>query len=294
MKRLLASLDSLLLFSLVAMGLLALTAGTAGAQSLEPAGLTNVHVWVNPEYDDPRLLVMMEGQITGSEPPTAVRFLVPHEAVMYSAGSMDAQGKYTGGPPDRKSSTVAGWDEISYQITSDRFRVEYYYDAIKGFPDKTISCDVRWPYPVSGLNVFVQQPRNATNFVVTPAGGQAGVDADGLDIQTYIIPSVDKDTLVHFDIAYTRTDTNPSIGSPSTPTGPPTEKSNTGLLVGVLAGVAVLVAAGVLWATRSRPAKQAARSRAGGRAARGPFCSQCGRRLDHPSRFCPYCGASQE
>ena len=64
-----------------------------------PTGFQNVQLWVNPEYDDPRLLVMLEGQIVGTQPPAEVRFLVPSAAEMYSAGSMDAQGRYSGGPP---------------------------------------------------------------------------------------------------------------------------------------------------------------------------------------------------
>ena len=294
MKRVLTLLVSLFLFSPLAL------ATTAAAQTLEPTGLANVHVWINPEYDDPRLLVMMEGQITGTQAPATVRFLVPAGAEMYSAGSKDAQGNYTGGPPARQPSNVAGWDEISYELRSSTFRVEYYYDAITGYPNKTISCDVRWPYPVSSLNVFVQRPRNSDNFTVSPSGGQAGIDGEGFSIYTYSFPNVARDTPVHFDIAYTRADTTPSLGSPATT--PAAGKSNTGLLVGILAGVAVLAAAGVLWVTRARPATRAARRRAaagggasgtGGRAAAGPFCSQCGRRLDRPARFCPYCGAAQ-
>ncbi|MFC1987592.1 hypothetical protein ACFLVH_03510 [Chloroflexota bacterium] len=45
-----------------------------------PTGFQNVHLWVNPEYDDPRLLIMLEGQIVGTQPPAEVRFLVPSTA----------------------------------------------------------------------------------------------------------------------------------------------------------------------------------------------------------------------
>jgi len=55
----------------------------------EVTGFKNVKLWIYPEHDDPRLLVMLEGQITGAQPPVRVKFLVPSAAEMYSAGSMD-------------------------------------------------------------------------------------------------------------------------------------------------------------------------------------------------------------
>ena len=68
---------------------------------------------------------MLQGQIEGVEPPVVVRFLVPSEAEMYSAGSMDALGQYTGGPPNRESSSIPGWDEINYEVTTNTFQSPY-------------------------------------------------------------------------------------------------------------------------------------------------------------------------
>ncbi len=112
---------------LVAISLLFITADIplALAQTEnEPDGFKNVTLWIYPEFDDPRLLVMLEGQIVGVQVPATVRFLVPSAAEMYSAGSMNAQGQYSGGPPRREPSAIAGWDEISYEVTTDTFRIE--------------------------------------------------------------------------------------------------------------------------------------------------------------------------
>jgi hypothetical protein len=180
----------------------------AQAQSaVEPVGFDNVTLWVYPEYDDPRLLMMLEGQITGAEPPALVRFLVPEAAEMYSAGSKDAQGKYTGGPPTRKASTIPGWDEISYTLTSKTFRLEYYDDIITGSPDKKISYDFRWLYPISNLQVVIQQPKKASDFVVMPFGTQTL--EGGFTVYTYnksgltIDPGMQP---LHFDISHTKAD----------------------------------------------------------------------------------------
>ena len=128
----------------------------------EPEGFKNVRLWVFPEYDDPRLLVMLEGKIVGAQAPVTVRFLVPSAAEMNSAGSMDSLGQYSGGPPDREPSAISGWDEISYVVTSDIFRVEYYDPIIIGQTDKTIRYEFYGLYPISDLRVIVQEPRKST------------------------------------------------------------------------------------------------------------------------------------
>ena len=148
-----------------------MTAGSGNTPALaqDEAGVTgfqNVQLWVYPEFDDPRLLVMMEGQIVGAEAPVEVRFLVPSAAEMYSAGSMDAEGQYSGGPPARQASSEPGWDEISYTVTTDTFRVEYYDPVITDQPDKLINYEFRTLYPVSGLTITFQEPKNATRGTI--------------------------------------------------------------------------------------------------------------------------------
>src|SRR5450759_393867 len=104
-------------YLLLIVSLIALLSGTLVQPALaqatnEPSGFKSVTVWVYPEYDDPRVLVMLEGQITGTTLPALVKFLVPQSANLFSAGSKNAQGVYSGGPPNRKASSIAGWDEI--------------------------------------------------------------------------------------------------------------------------------------------------------------------------------------
>ncbi len=261
----------------------------------EPAGYRNVTVWVNPEYDDPRLLVMMQGKITGVDAPALVRFLVPRDAEMYSAGSKDAQDKYSGGPPDRKPSQIPGWDEISYTLKTDTFRVEYYDPVISSKPDKNISYDFRSLYPISDLTVIVQEPKKSTNFTVTP-GGRSFKDGEGFSAYSYNYSNQGIDKPLHFDISYTRTDTNPSLSSPS-PNAKGAGSSVSGLTVGLIVGV--IMAGLLVWILRSKKkAVPAAKysSRAGQtRAAkrrnqRNRFCGKCGEPVEGSPQFCPHCG----
>ncbi|MFH0941562.1 MAG: zinc ribbon domain-containing protein [Chloroflexota bacterium] len=268
---------------------------------LEPAGFKNVRLWLNPEYDDPRLLVMLEGKIDGVTAPARVRFLVPQAAEMYSAGSKDAQGKYTGGPPERQASGIPGWDEISYMVKTDTFRMEYYDPIITGQPAKTISYEFRSRYPISGLTVTVQQPRRATDFRVQPAGNATGsplVDTEGFRVIQYLYPVLASGSPLSFEIAYHKSDSEPALPTPDSGKSPSSPNSPADLLwVGVI--LAALLVVGVLWILKSRPGKKAARrpqakSSAAFRAKAQPgagFCRNCGRPLKSTDKFCTNCGA---
>jgi hypothetical protein len=264
----------------------------------EPLNLTGVILWIYPEYDDPRLLIMVEGQISGVDPPAQIRFLVPSSAEMYSAGSKDAQGNYSGGPPNRTSSQIAGWDEISYQIQTPVFRVEYYAPLITGQTDKHISYDFKTVYPITDLEAFVQVPSKASNFNVTPLGTPT---TEG-DFQVYtskytnLVPEHD----LHFDISYTKSDPNPSL-STSAQT-PVSEGSSNIVLIFIIAG-SVIVAGALIWVLQATRKKAKIVKKAPSnihtskpKSKRPPpkFCDQCGKSLEYPSRFCPHCRSKLE
>ena len=288
-----------LLFFLVATGLLFIGADIPQASAQSENGITgyeNVQLWVYPEYDDPRLLVMLEGQIMGVKPPAEVRFLVPSASEMYSAGSMDAQGIYSGGPPQREPSQIPDWDEISYEVTTDTFRIEYYDPIIIGQSDKTISYEFRWLYPISNLAVIIQEPRGSSNFTVLPQG-ESFTDNQGFASHLYNHYDIDDELPLRFDITYFKSDPNPSLAledNESTTTNVP-------MIAGIVTGSCVAFVIGYLRRKKSRPRTRAERRHsAQSTLVRGSkekhssrrFCSQCGQRLDSPSRFCPHCGTN--
>jgi hypothetical protein len=290
----------LALLGLVVLGAVAAGSGSsAGAQTVEPAAFKNVHLWLNPEYDDllglntPSLLVMLEGDIVGVQAPVRVRFLVPSTAQMYSAGSIDSRGEYTGGPPDRNPSSNAGWDEISYELTQSTFKVEY-YDPIGETADRLIAYQFLRFYRIDNLTVTVQEPRQSIGFQVNPEG-QAATDREGFRIQSYNYANLDVATAVKYDITYKRSSLQPSLAV--------TPGSSRGLIIGIVAAVVLLGAGGLILMSRSnrrsKPVSRAARRRgrvadkpARGQPAPASFCSQCGRKLDRGVRFCPDCGTA--
>lgn len=177
----------------------------------DPVEYSAVEMWVQPEYDDPRVLVMIEGKVVRQASASKqVRFLVPSNAEMYSAGSIDAKGNYSGGPPGRTPSQIAGFDEIFYDLTTDRFRVEYYQDSIRGDSEKTIDFEFKTPIRISGLSLSVQQPLKATNMRLQPQY-QSTYKADSFNFFQYSYPTVTLEQPVRLTINYTKTDISPSI-----------------------------------------------------------------------------------
>jgi len=259
----------------------------------ELSELDNVHLWVYPEYDDPRLLVMLQGQIADIQAPTTIRFLVPSAAEMYSAGAIDDQGHYTGGPPHREPSDIQGWDEISYELTSDIFRVEYYDPIIMGFPDKTISYEFRSLYQIANLHIIIQEPRKSDDFNIS-IEGEVSSDDQGFTNHIFEYQDLHRETPIEFEISYTKLSTLPSLSIEDD------EPNNTPLIVSTIVGVLIILTVGLFWVLKSKPKNRAERKRMSRkkqvkgsnyeRHDHGKFCNQCGKSIDEMSRYCQFCG----
>ena len=268
----------------------------------EPTSLKTVRLWVNPEYDDPRVLTMVEGQIVGVTAPALVRFLVPTNAEMYSAGFKDAQGTYQRAPDwdgvsNIKPSGIDGWNVVSFTINAATFRTEWYEDAIQGLPDKKISYDFRTLYPISDLSVVIQRPTKATNFLVSPKE-QSSFNDSGFQVFKYSLSNIAKDATVHYDISYTKTDSKPSISQNQTGSEGSGKGSSTTVWLAVGFGGILAIALIFVFMqggsrrrsapARGRRAQPAARRGASGGAKR--FCTECGAGIQGQSKFCPECG----
>ncbi len=296
--------------------------GVQTARAAEPTSFNNVQLWVDPEYDDPRLLVMLEGKIVGANPPATIRFLVPSGAQMFSAGSKDAQGRYSGGPPARRPSDLPGWDEISYNVTSPTFRMEYYDSSIVGGPDKTISFQFRPLYPITNLWVGVQEPKTSSNFKVSPPAQSKGRD-EGMVVNEYRYSNLDAGKPLDFSIAYTKSDPSPSITNPAlSSTGNAgssggSSSSQPMVVIGIVFGVAALALLGFVLISKSgsgrksrqqlryaesrasragggRPLPQGRQNQAQSRGSKGSNSPKGPVPQDKGSRFCPKCGSQQD
>lgn len=297
---------------------------SAPAKALEePAELTSVIAQVFPEYDDlvglnsPSLLVMLHGQVGGvtvpsTASPATIRFLVPAAAIMSSAGSLDATGTYVydkdkNPPYDRNASAdLPGWDEVSYKITNSTFVMEYYDPSIiKGYPDKTIDYEFRTLYPITDLQIFIQEPLTSTNYSIIPAS-DAFTSTDNYSGKQFKFHQYNRSNLLagdllSFNIAYTKSDPLPSILPSNNGSTASTDSGSTGTIVWIILGALVLIAVGVYFALRINSNRR--NSRRNDRRARmgkskkkrllAGFCGQCRQPLDSSDVFCPNCGAKR-
>jgi len=267
----------------------------------EPVKFKNVVLSINPEYDDPlalgypTVLVMLDGEIDGANPPVDIRFLVPTGAAMYSAGSGPRTSYARGASLELgKPSDIAGWDEISYTLETNSFVVEY-YAPIPTSPNRDFSVDFIPLFDINGLQAFIQEPRQATDFkIVTPSQSVTQTpfkDDEGFNVQRYSLGSLKSGQQISFNISYTKNNQAPSLAISQGP-------STAGLLIifGTVMGVILLV---VLYQVRkTSSSRQRNRSRAPAnlrtrKSAGERFCTKCGARLDKSERFCPQCGTKQ-
>ncbi len=266
------------------------------AQDQSTITFKNTTLTIDPEYDDyanldvPSVLVMYEGEIVSSS-LQKITFLVPSDAVMYSAGS-GPRSQYVIGDSLNLSGTsnLTGYKEISFIPRTNYFVVEY-YAPIQGQPDRSIPFELHTLYPISNMRVVIQEPKRATNFKVSPEG-TLGSDQEGFKAHAYNIPSVTPDQPLAYDITYTKQDTNPSQGASGS--GP---SANTPLILIVIGAIVVL---GVILfflpqlrgnsrrtgsRTQRRQAERTAR-----KDQKSKFCRDCGKPVKDNDRFCPSCG----
>ena len=271
----------------------------------KPLVFKDVKLSIYPEHDDllnlgvPSLLVMIDGEIEGVARPVTVRFLVPSGALMYSAGS-GPRTSYVGGPPDRKTSNINGWDEISYTLQTNIFVVEYYV-PISDTQPRILSGDFIPLYPVDGLVADVLQPPETVGFSVQPGTAPANqlgfTDSQGFNHKQYTYDSLASREMLGFSLSYAKKESS---------------SSNIPLIIILaLAGIGLIL--GILyWALRkSKPNSRSDRRRQDrtarksggkddmplkkpvGRGSTGKprFCPDCGVELDGSPRYCPDCGS---
>ena len=305
-------LGGLALLSLVVIFFLGL-ALPIGAQGTGLAiDKASLRLW--PEYDDPGLLVILSGNITGTMKfPQQVAFPIPANARGIQATFIDANGDLLSQPWQ----IVDG--KLNYSLPSPDFQIEYYLDRPAGGNQRDISYSFEFPYPIRVLEVAAQQPARASAFAMTPQSQRSVQGSDGFT--TYLVDraNVSAGDKLPINIRYTKNDQGLSVAQAkidntgssgsANPIGATSGRNSTDslpiLLIGL--GVALLAGAGIYWFLRIRPtpapaptpAKAQASSKADpapqpARSTNAAFCTQCGRQLGSADRFCAQCGTPRK
>ncbi len=278
-------------------------------------------IW--PEYDDPRVLIMLRGEMAPRQAfPASITLPIPKGAEIIGAGMISEQNELLLHPHQVLPGDTQ--DSLQLNLPVPRFFVEFYYNP---FTTSGIEKRFVYPtpttYPIEVFEVDIQQPLKATSFALDPSPMERLTDNQGFTYHQFIYRDVREGQSPTFTISYTKTVPTPSVPKPQ-PTPQPTEKErpradHTLVSLGILAG-AILLFAGWAWLVRGsqrRPRSATAPSsqpvsmsdtllavlqedtqtHITANASPTPqqtrvinFCAHCGRKLVPDDRFCSGCG----
>ncbi|MBI2954549.1 MAG: zinc ribbon domain-containing protein [Chloroflexi bacterium] len=271
----------------------------------ETLSINKMKVEIMPEYDEPRVLVISQGDFNG---PTdfnkKVSFKLPKDADVTEVCGLKK-------PNDEhlcqlyETTKVDDGLIVTFNLPVRDFYFEFYYNPVQGAGERNIDFNFFGAYKIESLALEVQQPARSSDFKLQPEAQQVS-DAQGGKHYTYSFQKVEPDKPIALKMSYSKQDANPSVpkvkqGTAPVSTGGP-EMGTMGLVVGI---VGVLGIAVVLMVRKRSPfapepaasytyVANAGRGRATSRTtsptprASGPTPQVSG----GTARFCPNCGAS--
>ncbi len=266
----------------------------AGAQGQPTIRTLNIALW--PEYDDPRLLVILSGVIDA--PQGTLRVPIPPNAELNAVAYANEEGRLLTAEWQRATDNP---NVIIVTLPSPQFHVEYYLDAVQ--PGKQTVIQARVPMPEARiLNAYleVQQPANTADFQATPPLGDPQTGPDGLKYMGRTLGALSPGQVVEQEIRYTRLvpglsvtpRTNAEMPKPTAPASPP--KRNWAPLI---AGVLITAAIGavlILWMRRqNEPVRPPSRQRRLATTTLPRYCPNCGHPFAPNDRFCAMCGTKR-
>ena len=294
----------LLLFTVGLAAALAWFALAPGGTAGNTPHVSTMSVSVMPEYDQPRVLVSLQGQLEGATVPQQLSVRLPADAEIGHACALE--------PPDdshvcQPFTTQTEGDSLvlNYETPFPNFYVEYHYGSVQGAGNRAFDFALWPPFPVDSLELWVQQPADATDFTLSPSTTKT-VEGNGSRQYGYTFQDVPADQPVSLQLTYARATDEPSV-QPSEPPRATKElggwdHKKIGMVLGVVGGLilAAIVFASVSGRRRLASVEVAATPRARGQdeAPATPhtaspatvFCGHCGTRLSRETRFCSQCG----
>ena len=295
--------------SLFLLGILLFVASTVWAQ--EPTALDQLHIGLWAEYDDPRLLVIIDGKLT--QPGQTVRVPVPRAAEINAVAAGDSNANLLN----------AAWeaslgDETHQIITIDNpdavFRVEYYIPLAANDVQRVIDFSLPPGYfSAANADIEILLPPPAADIANTPDLDRSDTTPGSVQIFKRQLGAVAGEQGIAQTVSYSNPtgalslpeDARPvatPVAQPP-PAAPAATTSGRTLLFWLLAIAAiVLIVVGVysLWRIRRQDLADSPPpppTRLPNKRSTAPpsdidqFCRNCGVNFDADDRFCRQCGS---
>jgi hypothetical protein len=186
------------------------------AQADDGVRIQQLRVQVMPEFDDPRVLVIVQGRLA-IEPtalPTSLTVRIPRGAQINQMAEMDmSTGATIAKAYDAQPDPVdERWTLVTYELTNAHIFYEFYYTPIEGSPDKVFRYAFSTLQVADDVLLEVQQPRTATNFSLEPPATVARFDEKlELTYHQFNLGALPAGEVTEVVVKYTKTDPEPSI-----------------------------------------------------------------------------------
>jgi len=285
----------------LALALQALDVPAAKAES--GPTFTEMVVTVLPEYDQPRVLVVLQGELPADTPlPVEVSLRLPADATVTYACSVKASSEER--ICEQPTSEPDGdYQAVTYDLTTPVMYVEYYYGTFTGAGPRSTDFSFWPPYPSKSLQLAIPAPSDATDFNVSPAATRTA-NEQGAKHYIYDFQDVPSDKSINVQLTYSRPTDKPwappqQQESAITAVGPNDDGGVPTDAILFLALAAALTVALVGYNTVGRRIRfnmglvetpQHEDADGGLRPAAPAYCSHCGVPVRQGAAFCFGCG----
>ncbi len=281
--------------------LLIVLTGTVLAQEAPRLQTLNISLW--PEYDDPRVLVIMSGTLAQAN--QQVRVPLPPGSELNAVAYASEEGQLL--TADWTPETRQGQTYIIISVPTQQFHLEYYLDAVSS-GEKTV-VRVRIPVPqarIAQATLTVQQPRNTTDFVADPPLGNPEPGFDNLMYASRDLGPLSPGDIIEQEVRYTRlvpglSTTPRAITTPVPSADDRTPPSRNWRLVTIGIAIVLVMAVLVVWWLRRQSMAVETPPVSKGRKRKRPvetttlpkYCPNCGHPFGPNDRYCAMCGTKR-
>ena len=169
-------------------------------------------IW--PEYDDPRVLIMLRGEMTPRQAfPASITLPIPKGAEIIGAGMISEQNELLLHPHQVLPGDTHNTLQLNLPVP--RFCGVLLQPLHHEWVKKRFVYPAPTTYPIELFEVDIQQPLKATAFTLDPTPMERMTDNQGFTYHQFTYRDVGKGQSQTFTIAYTKTATTPQYRSSS-------------------------------------------------------------------------------
>ncbi len=273
---------------------------SVAAQAGATLSWATVQFW--PEYDDPRMLVLVDFQITDDVPlPASLTFRIPLDANLIAVASSDEGGQfldhaYAGPHPSGEYQTFSMVVEKNIP-----YRFEYYQALTRNGAQREFSYLWNNGYGVEDFQYLFLEPLSVTQLSLDPKYASQKTSG-GLNYYESAPAPLGGGETFALTIRYTKTTDDLVAPKQSAQIADPLNENTPGrvsltkILPWAFGGVGVLMiligaAYYIQWGNRVNKKSRARKRAAEESDVTSIYCPQCGARAKPSDKFCRTCGA---